>query len=621
MAYNNVSNEDGAGSGGICTWIAPKLIHLICDSGHTRSGNAQWVKLRGVPGMDLAILNIYAPHSSHERCLLWEELLTALPRDCRWVFSGDWNFVERAIDKSNLKESTMSEIEKRVFREFKDTFQVEDPFPTTNRIRFSWDSKRRDGSRVMARLDMSYTFKINGANTTGTNYRILGDCSHSDHLPIWRRLWLEPETKRRSTFVMNASFLTESKVQDNIKRIWESNSNLAFFGKVRRCVKYYKSFCVNRAKEMRREEDILRRRVESSAAALQVDPTRLAWQHELVAASERLQKFEKKKIEGQRLRSRIKWKAVRDQCSREFFQAHKARSNASHITVLNDIHGQPHSSEAAMVQICSDYYQKLYTARDLPGAAAGAQEAVLGYLSDKIPVKTKQVLQATIAQEELRVALWDMCPSKSPGLDGIVLEFYKVFWNMLGAEFTDMINTSIYEGRLPPGINQGMIVLLHKGGDRQALTNWRPITLLNLGYKIFAKALQLRLQPVLMDVISPDQSAFLPLRFILDNLLITKETLAWVESSNQPLIFLKLDFSKAYDMVEWQCMYRIMEKLGFPQVFIRMVSLLFHDASACVKLNGEPSPYFPIQRGVRQGCPLTPYLFLIVAEALNAMVA
>ena len=178
-------------------WIASKLTHIICDSGHTRGGNAQWVRLHGVPGMDLAILNVYTPHSSHERCLLWEELLTSLPRDCRWVFSGDWNFVERAIDKSNLKESIMSEMEKRVFGELKDTFQVQDLFPTSNRICFSWDSKRQDGSRVMAHLDRLYAFNFNGAITTGTNYRIIGGCVHSDHLPIWRRLWLEPETKRR----------------------------------------------------------------------------------------------------------------------------------------------------------------------------------------------------------------------------------------------------------------------------------------------------------------------------------------------------------------------------------------------------------------------------------------
>ena len=271
----------------------------------------------------------------------------------------------------------------------------------------------------------------------------------------------------------------------------------------------------------------------------------------LASATELLQKFEKKKVEGQRLRSRLKWKAVGDQCSKEFFQAHRVRSNASHITELKDAHNQTHTSQVAMAQICSEYYKKLYMARVAPEMARGAQEAALYYLSDKIPVKTKRELQAPISQEELRTALWDMCPRKAPGPDGIVLEFYKTYWPLLGAEFTSMVNASIHEGRLPLGVTQGMIVLLHKGGDRQALTNWRPITLLNLGYKIYAKALQLRLQPVLMELISPDQSAFLPLRFILDNLLTTQEIMAWAESSNQPLIFLKLDFSKAYDMVDW----------------------------------------------------------------------
>jgi hypothetical protein len=72
-----------------------------------------------------------------------------------------------------------------------------------------------------------------------------------------------------------------------------------------------------------------------------------------------------------------------------------------------------------------------------------------------------------------------------------------------------------------------------------------------VAYKRFAKVLQLRLQPVVMELVSPDQSAFLPLLFILDNLLLTMETMAWAKASQQPLIFLKLDFSKAYDMVEW----------------------------------------------------------------------
>lgn len=141
-----------------------------------------------------------------------------------------------------------------------------------------------------------------------------------------------------------------------------------------------------------------------------------------------------------------------------------------------------------------------------------------------------------------------------------------------------------------------------------------------MGYKVYAKALQLRLQPVLMELISFDQSAFLLMRFILDNLLLTQETMSGAEKSNQALLFLKLDFSKAYDMVEWGCLFRIMEKMGFPSEFTHMVALLFKDAAATVKVNGTPSSLFDIERGVRQGCPLAPYLFLIIAKVLNVMV-
>lgn len=104
---------------------------------------------------------------------------------------------------------------------------------------------------------------------------------------------------------------------------------------------------------------------------------------------------------------------------------------------------------------------------------------------------------------ELQAAMEDMAKGKSPGPDGITLEFYEAYWDLLGIDYWHMIIKSSKEGHLPDGVTQGMIALLHKGGSRETLTNWRPITLLNTEYKIFAKALQLRLQPVLMDIISP----------------------------------------------------------------------------------------------------------------------
>jgi hypothetical protein len=183
-----------------------------------------------------------------------------------------------------------------------------------------------------------------------------------------------------------------------------------------------------------------------------------------------------------------------------------------------------------------------------------------------------------------------------------------------------MLRDAIGNGSLPQGVTDGVITLFHKGGMRNSLNFWRPITLLNISYNLFAKALQMRLQPILMDVISPDQSAFLPLRFILDNIFMTHETIAHAKKTRQPLVFLKLDFSKAYDKVELDFLFRVMDRFGFPREFTHMTQMLFGGASVCVSVNGRLTRKFSIRQGVRQGCPLAPYIFLIIGEVLNLSV-
>lgn len=110
------------------------------------------------------------------------------------------------------------------------------------------------------------------------------------------------------------------------------------------------------------------------------------------------------------------------------------------------------------------------------------------------------------------------------------------------------------------------------------------------------------------------------MRYLLDNILLTHETLDWAKHSKQPLLFLKLDFCKAYDMVDRSFLSKTMAAFGFPKQFIAMMMLLFQDAQATIKVNGSQSLPFPIQRGVRQGCPLAPYLFILITEVLNLMV-
>ncbi len=132
-----------------------------------------------------------------------------------------------------------------------------------------------------------------------------------------------------------------------------------------------------------------------------------------------------------------------------------------------------------------------------------------------------------------------------------------------------------------------MVALLFKGGEKERLGNWRPIMLLNVAYKISAKVLQLRLQIMLMEVVDADQTAFMPLCYILDNVLLVQETLDWAKCSNQPIVFLKQSFAKAYDKVGWGFTFLALEKLVMILEFIDLVRLLFKNAEAAVCLNGS----------------------------------
>lgn len=136
------------------------------------------------------------------------------------------------------------------------------------------------------------------------------------------------------------------------------------------------------------------------------------------------------------------------------------------------------------------------------------------------------------APVELQDALTQMAAGKSPGKDGVIMEFHKLYWPLIGEDYLKMIREAISSNRLPPDMNCGVLALLHKGNSRCKLTNWRPIALLNVSYKLFAKVLQLRLQPILYEINSDDQSAFLPHRFILDNIFMTQETLDWTHQSH-----------------------------------------------------------------------------------------
>jgi hypothetical protein len=161
--------------------------------------------------------------------------------------------------------------------------------------------------------------------------------------------------------------------------------------------------------------------------------------------------------------------------------------------------------------------------------------------------------------------------------------------------------TEIGEGTLHEGITKGLINLILNEGNKTDLNYWRPITLLTTFYNFFAKALQLRLQPILRYVISPEQTTFLSLRFTLDNNVLTQEALHWAKFSRQPTVFLKLDFSKAYDFSNFD------RNKGVAKVF-------YEDQELCVVYESKYIPKIIVYTIYVFGCK---FCFLCYYDWLN----
>ena len=208
--------------------------------------------------------------------------------------------------------------------------------------------------------------------------------------------------------------------------------------------------------------------------------------------------------------------------------------------------------------------------------------------------------------------------NKTPGSDGLPAEFYKVFWNDISDLFLNSINYAYRSGQLSVTQRRGIIKLIpKKDAEPDLIKNWRPISLLNCDYKIAAKAIANRFKQVIPNIINYDQSGFLKGRFIGENIRLIDGIIKYTAAKNIPGLLLFLDFEKAFDTVEWSFLPKTLQCYNFWQSAINW-KLFYHNTESCILNNGWSSNFFKLERGVIQGCPLSPYLFILcVAETIR----
>lgn len=216
-----------------------------------------------------------------------------------------------------------------------------------------------------------------------------------------------------------------------------------------------------------------------------------------------------------------------------------------------------------------------------------------------------------------------MHPSKSPEPNGMSPSFFQKYWHIVGSYVTNAILSVLHSGHLLHKMNYTHIVLIPKINEHKYVSDYQPISLGNVVYRIVSKVLANRLKLILPCVISDWQSAFVPNHLITNNTTAAFEVLhrMWNKRTRKKgQMIIKLDISKAYDWVECDFLRKIVLKLGFDDRQVHLAMETVHTATYSVLINGEPKGYISPSHGIKQGDPLSPCLFLLCVEGLSSLI-
>ncbi|CAH2936087.1 MAG: hypothetical protein CPSOU_6785 [uncultured Paraburkholderia sp.] len=546
---------------------------------------------------------IYGFNSLVGRRNLWDFLIRRQPADQQpWLIMGDFNSMLYEDDK--LNGNAVSAYETRDFLNcilstgFSDVASVGERYTWTNR-------------EVWSKLDR---VMVNNQWDQRINAHFLPFHEVSDHVPCLVNIG-EGNQNRRPSFKYFDMWADHQDFHNVVHQTWNTSLYGTFQYRVCKKLKALKA----PLKELNRQHfQHISARVETAQgklqqlmAALQEEPSNRQLQSEVkeqrrdtirLAEAERKYLFQKLKC---------KYLLEADRNTKLFHALVKRKAKMHCIPAITREDGTLTHAESEV----GDEFRKYYT--HLLGTSSDGQQLQQDVfnLGQNITAEQSVLLTLPITSDLVRKTLLTIANDKSPGPDGFTAGFFKSAWHIVGEEITMAVQEFFATGKLLKQLNHTMVALIPKSKHANMLGDYRPISCCNVLYKLISKILASRFAQVLPNIIDEAQSAFVSDRSMIENIHLAQELMKGYNRKRiSPRCLIKVDFRKAYDSVDWQFLRQVLIGMRFPELFVTWTMECVTTASYSIRVNGDSYGFFPGRKGLRQGDPISPYLFVLCME-------
>ena len=600
--------------------------HKILEEITDNSGRYAAIKIL-LDNKKILIASVYAPNTEKEQ----KEFFTAvhlLINNTEYdelILGGDFNIcLNNVLDKKggNFNVKSSLPVLKNIIASLNltDTWRKNNPGVK----QFTWKQTQPE---VMCRLD--YLLLSKGLDAHSKEQKIV-HVPNTDHKGVTVAIELQNRRRGRSFWKHNNSLLQNKQYTEQmetlIDSIWHNTNDVT---DVRAKYDYMKfkiqqfsvQFSKQLAKQRKETEDNCQRKINELDIKQMESTLSNSERSEQTRLKNKIEEIYDYKVRGEIIRSKVEQIESGEKSTAFFFRKVKHNYEKKTIEELT-VNGNKTNDADQINSEIKQYYTKLYSstltnAVDPTDILRDSKLDGLPQLNDM----EKYSLQSLITLEEMHLALKDMKENKSPGSDGLSAEFYKTFWNKLGPKLEEVIKFSATKKELPLSFRQGVITLLQKPNkDPLLIKNYRPITLLNCDYKIYSKALANRMSKNIKKLIDNDQTGFIQGRYIGENIRTIEDIINYANENNKQGLLLQLDFEKAYDSIEWPFLFSVLKKFNFPDNLIEGIKLLYTNIISTVVNDGYSCGWFKLERGVRQGCPLSCILFILCVEILAEII-